>query len=152
MSPGGRGDNRGNRRRHFRRQQQEKNPSVPVDANDNKSAEHPRWIQPKPHIDAAPAPECPYCGKPIKDLSLAISDKNSDKAVHFDCIIARLSQGENLEPGDVISYLGGGRFGVVHFGPSQNSQGFTIKKIFEWENKENRAEWRQAISEQFSVT
>ena len=162
MSPGGKGDNRGSRRRHFRRREQEKAQSASPDARSkkadtpqsdkNRTGERPHWIPPKLSTEQIPAPECPYCGKPIKDMSLAISDKNSDKAVHFDCIISRLGEGESLEPGDVISYIGGGRFGVVHFTDSQNPQGFTIKKIFEWENKEHRAGWRQAISEQFSVT
>jgi hypothetical protein len=167
MSSGGKSDNRGNRRRHFRRHEREKNPSVPQDARGRKAdasregeakndknresaVERLRWIPPKLSTEPLPAPDCPYCGKPIKDLSLAISDKDSGEAVHFDCIITRLNQGENLEPGDTISYIGGGRFGVVRFG--SNSQGFTIKKIFEWENKENRAEWRQTVSDHFSVT
>jgi len=169
MSSGGKGDTRGNRRRHFRHHEREKAPSVQQEARSKKAeafregearndrnresaVERPRWIPPKLSTEPIPTPGCPYCGKPIKDLSLAISDKNTGEAVHFDCIIARLSKGENLEPGDTISYLGGGRFGVVRLGLSPHSQGFTIKKIFEWEDKENRAEWRQAVSDHFSVT
>jgi hypothetical protein len=158
MSSGGK-DNRGNRRRHFRRHEREKAPSVPQETRKDapreaeaksKNSDRPRWTPPKLSTEPLPAPGCPYCGKPIKDISLAISDKNSGEAVHFDCVIARLNQGENLEPGDTISYLGGGRFGVVHV--SSNNHGFSIKKVFEWENKENRAEWRQAVSDHFSVT
>jgi hypothetical protein len=106
-----------------------------------------------------PVPDCPYCGKPIKDLSAALSDKSSGAAVHFDCVIARIAENEILEKGDAVSYIGGGRFGVVHFtnpsdlpGRSPASHKFTIKKIFEWEDKENRAEWRKFIADHYSVT
>ena len=166
---GGRGDNRGNRRRPMRRRDKEKNSSASADMRGKKAdifrgddakndknrenaIERPRWTPPKLSTEPLPAPDCPYCGKPIKDISLAISDKGTDAAAHFDCVISRLSENEELEQGDTISYIGGGRFGVVHFGASPNAQGFTIKKIFEWENKENRAEWRQAVTEHFSVT
>jgi hypothetical protein len=66
--------------------------------------------------------------------------------------MARLAQGEVLEKGDVVAYIGGGRFGVVRFNSPQESRKFTIKKIFEWENKDDRAEWRGAISDHYSVT
>jgi hypothetical protein len=72
--------------------------------------------------------------------------------VHFDCVLARLMEGEMLERGDTITYIGGGRFGVVHFGDIQNQRGFSIKKIFEWENKDNRAEWRSLVSDHYSGT
>ncbi|MCL2880191.1 MAG: hypothetical protein FWF29_08110 [Treponema sp.] len=175
MSGGGRGDNRGNRRRPFRnrqaqagqkggdREQQSSDArraetvrpdytAKKADSQLNSGAERPQWIPPQMSNEPIPVPECPYCGKPIKDMSLAIADKNTGQAVHFDCIISRLSQGENLESGEVISYIGGGRFGIIHYANPSNPQVFTIKKIFEWENKENRAEWRQIISDHFSVT
>jgi hypothetical protein len=99
-----------------------------------------------------PVPVCPYCGKPIRDLAAALTDRDSGEAVHFDCVIARIAQGEILEKGDVIAYIGGGRFGIVRFDSGQDSRHFTIKKILEWENKENRAEWRGFISDHYSVT
>jgi hypothetical protein len=103
-------------------------------------------------------------------MASALSDKDTGQAVHFDCVIARISESEILEPGDTISYIGGGRFGIIRFPPglsaerdarnkpeaawssSQGSKDFKIKKILEWENKEERAEWRRIISEHFSVT
>jgi hypothetical protein len=179
MSNGGKGDNRGNRRRPFKRRERENtqpvfqggrkaespHPGGPrsgephsggsrfgEDKNTEALVERLRWIPPKPSTEPLPVPDCPYCGKPIKDLSLAFSDKNSGEAIHFDCMIARLSKGENLEQGDTISYIGGGRFGVVHFSNPSKPHDFKIKRIYEWENKENRAEWRQVISDHFSVT
>lgn len=114
--------------------------------------ERPRWTPPKMSTTPLPSPICPYCGKPIRDLATALSDKDSGEAVHFDCVIARIAQGEILEKGDVIAYIGGGRFGIVRFNSPQDSRNFTIKKIFEWEDKENRAEWRDFVSDHYSVT
>jgi hypothetical protein len=81
-----------------------------------------------------------------------MTDKNTGEPVHLDCVIGRIAGGEILEPGDVVSYIGGGRFGVVHFNDSRDLQNFKIKKILEWEDKDNRAEWRRSISDHYSVT
>jgi hypothetical protein len=105
-----------------------------------------------------PIPDCPWCGKPIRDLASAMADKDSGEPVHFDCVAARIAQSEILEKGDAVIYIGGGRFGVVHFGGAENQsrsedgKSFTIKKIIEWENKDNRAEWRSTVSDHYSVT
>jgi hypothetical protein len=97
-------------------------------------------------------PECPYCGKPITDMAAALSEKSSGAAVHFDCVIARISEGETLEPGDTVTYIGGGRFGIVHTPSGTEPRDFKIKKILEWENKDERAEWRKTVSDHFSTT
>jgi hypothetical protein len=67
-------------------------------------------------------------------------------------VIAKLGEHEFLEKGEAIAYIGGGRFGVVCFNHTPNSQNFTIKRILEWENKENRAEWRKTIADHYSIT
>jgi hypothetical protein len=113
--------------------------------------ERPRWVPPQMSAEPIPVPDCPLCGKPIKDLSAAITDKLSGVPVHFDCAIARIAEGESLEAGDTITYIGGGRFGVLHFPNPQDTRNFTIKKIFELEDKENRAGWRKNISDHYSV-
>jgi hypothetical protein len=82
---------------------------------------------------------------------VAISDKATGQAVHFDCIISRISENEKLEQGETIGYIGGGRFGIVRY-DNTGTRSVIVKKIFEWEIKENRAEWRQAVSDHFSVT
>jgi hypothetical protein len=109
-------------------------------------------------------PDCPYCGKPIKDMFTAIADKDTGEAVHFECAAARIAEGETLEKGDAVTYLGGGRFGIVHFpgmirdalrgrrgGDEYDTKNFRIKKIFEWEKTEDRSPWRKTIEEHFSV-
>jgi hypothetical protein len=93
-----------------------------------------------------------------------MTDKASGQPVHFDCAAARIAEGETLENGDSVVYLGGGRFGIVHFpgmirdalrggkgGDDYDTRNFHIKKILEWENKENRASWRRDIEDHFSV-
>jgi hypothetical protein len=103
-------------------------------------------------VEPIPSPDCPYCGKPIRDMALALNDRNSGAPVHFDCVIARIKEGENLEKGDTMAYIGGGRFGVVHYSNPQDIKNFKIKKILEWENKDDRAGWRQNISDHYSMT
>ena len=172
MSGSGKGgDNRGNRRRPFKRREKENTQNSNQDAvrqADKKFAglpgcektekrrgglfDRPRWIPPKLATGPLPAADCAWCGKPIKDMASAISDSGSGKPVHFDCVISRICEGETLEPGDTVSYIGGGRFGIIHFNNLPETRGFSIKKIFELENKENRSEWRQIISDHFSVT
>ena len=137
--------------------------------------ERPKWIPPKMNSEPLPVSNCPWCGKPIRDISSAISDKDTGSPVHFDCVLSRVSFGERLENGEIVMYIGGGRFGVVCFGnlaintkdlqnraevfeePQRTdgqrlSRDFTIKKIIEWEDKEKRAEWRSVICDHYSVT
>jgi hypothetical protein len=104
-----------------------------------------------------PVPDCPWCGKPIRDFASAIADRDTGLPVHFDCVAAKIAGEERLEKGDAVTYIGGGRFGVVRFGSGGQGKGgdgkiFKIKKIIEWENKDNRAEWRSTISDHYSVT
>jgi hypothetical protein len=124
--------------------------------------ERPRWIPPKTNMEPLPVSNCPWCGKPIRDMSSAIADKDTGVPVHFDCVISRITFGERLEKGDIVTYIGGGRFGIVSFGGSgthlrdsqakAESRDFSIKKIIEWENKDKRAEWRSVICDHYSVT
>jgi len=119
--------------------------------------ERPRWIPPKISTEPLPVSTCPWCGKPIRDMSSAIADKDTGVPVHFDCVTARIAFGEKLEKGETVAYIGGGRFGIVSFGSgfSQNKTDygdFTIKKIIEWESKDKRADWRAIICDHFSVT
>jgi hypothetical protein len=113
--------------------------------------DRPRWTPPQINAEPIPTPDCPLCGKPIKDMAAAITDKLSGAPIHFDCAIARIADGENLETGDTITYIGGGRFAVIHFPNPQDTRSFKIKKIFELENKDSRADWRINISDHYSV-
>jgi hypothetical protein len=170
MSGSGRGgDNRGNRRKPFNRrdnQQQNrdspKNGKKPADFSMESGGkfekrrggfvERPKWVPPKPPAFTLPSAVCAWCGKPIKEISTAISESVSGKPVHFDCAINRIIEEEVLERGDTVSYIGGGRFGIIHYNNPSDIRDFKIKKILEWENRENRSEWRVAISDYFTLT
>jgi hypothetical protein len=93
-----------------------------------------------------------------------MTDKASGQPVHFDCAAARIAEGETLESGDTVVYIGGGRFGIIHFpgmirdtlqgrknGEDYDTRNFHIKKILEWEKKEDRAPWRKNIEDHYSV-
>ncbi|MDR2758970.1 MAG: hypothetical protein LBB78_06295 [Spirochaetaceae bacterium] len=158
----------GNSRRNWRRDRdnreseywsRDKKRGPRYDKNQGIIYERPKWIPPKISADPIPAPDCPFCNKPIKDLSTALSDKATGQAVHFDCAVAKIAGEETLERGDTITYIGGGRFGIVQFSAqeggrkgSEGSRNFTIKKILEWEDKEHRADWRKNIADHYSVT
>ena len=130
--------------------------------------ERPKWIPPKMNTEPLPVPDCPFCGKPIRDISSAMTDKDTGVPVHFECVTGRIAGNERLEKGDSVTYIGGGRFGIVNFGGSftRDSQGrtgntagsssgfndFKIKKVIEWEDKDKRADWRSLISDHYSVT
>jgi hypothetical protein len=138
--------------------------------------ERPKWIPPKLKADAFPVSDCPWCGRPIRDISSAIADKDTGVPVHFDCVISRITFGERLEKGESVTYIGAGRFGIIcfdnseaqlksdHFqaagrqeqnrksiGTHSSGRDFIIKKIIEWENKDKRAEWRSVICDHYSV-
>ena len=174
MSGSGRGtDNRGNRRKPFKRRDWENAQTQSRDTSKNggkKAADfspigegrlekkrglqydRPKWVPPKPPALSLPAASCAWCDKPIKDITTAISDPDTGKPVHFDCVMNRIVEREFLETGDTVSYIGGGRFGIIHYNNLPDTRDFKIKKIFEWEKKENRSEWRLTISDHFSVT
>lgn len=190
----GTGDGRNGRRRRRRRgnfgpkqeekaletRRQDKTGSQAA-AKNKARADRPRWVPPRLETGPMPESDCAYCGKPIQDMGTAIQDKISGGPVHFDCVLARLSEAEKLDRGDVVSYIGGGRFAVVHFGGQDSKdrfqaaysfergrpgaalqlQGsfqetagrvFTIKKVFEWEDKEQRPDWRLSIADHYSIT
>jgi len=114
--------------------------------------DRPRWTAPVLPANPITAPDCPWCGKQIKDITTAISDKDTGLPVHFDCVLARIAEMETLDANDSICYIGGGRFGVVHYNNPPDTRGFIIKKVYEWEVKDDNNEWRRPISEYFSIT
>ena len=94
---------------------------------------------------------CARCGKPIKDLSAALADKTDGNPVHFDCVLNFLKQNETLHENEAISYIGQGRFAVIKYASMVTMKEFTIVRIIEWEDKNQRAEWRSTIADRFSL-
>ncbi len=153
-----------NRRRPFKRRDRDENWSR--EGQDGKKREHqprydkqkgiiverPKWSPPTISHEPLPHLECSCCGKPIKDMALAMTEKSGKNPVHFDCAIVQIVKNERLEKGDVVTYIGGGRFGVVHFDSPHDHRRFKIKKIFEYEEKETRSEWRTILADRYSTT
>ncbi|MGP1454436.1 MAG: hypothetical protein ACTTJ7_01550 [Treponema sp.] len=95
---------------------------------------------------------CAYCSKPIKDLASALTDAKTNTPVHFDCVLDMLNQTETLKDGEVIVYIGQGRFAVIQYVSPVTMKEFNIIRIIEWEDKNNRSAWRNDIADQFSKT
>ena len=163
MSGSGRGgNNRKNRQRFFGRKDESTHkhskkhgepiyPEAKFEKNRASHHERPRWTAPEMPANPITTPDCPWCEKPIKDITTAICDKDTGSPVHFDCVLARIVSMENLELHDSICYIGGGRFGIIHYNNPPDTRDFTIKKIFEWEAKDNNNEWRRPICDYFST-
>ena len=94
---------------------------------------------------------CARCGKPIKDLSAALADKPDGNPVHFDCVLNFLKQNETLHENEAVTYIGQGRFAVIKYASMVTMKEFTIVRIIEWEDKNQRAEWRSTIADRFSL-
>ena len=94
---------------------------------------------------------CARCGNPIKDISAALADKTDGNPVHFDCVLNFLKQNETLREDEAILYIGQGRFAVIKYASMVTMKEFTIIRIIEWEDKNQRAEWRNTIANHFSL-
>lgn len=163
MSGSGRGGNNRKNRHRFSgkrdealRFEKKQNENLLTEAKHEKNRpnpqERPRWTAPVPPSNPAVSTDCPWCGKQITDITAAITDKDSGLPVHFDCVIDRITAMETLEPNDSICYIGGGRFGILHYNNPPDTRDFVIKKILEWEQKDTNTKWRRSFSEYFSVT
>ena len=93
---------------------------------------------------------CPMCGQPITDIASALPDKKSGEPVHFECALHEVEANEKLDEKEKIAYIGQGRFGVLYFENPRDQRKFTIKKIIEWEDRENKTEWREELSGLYS--
>ena len=93
---------------------------------------------------------CPKCGQPITDISSAITDKESGKPAHFDCILNQVRQTEQVGENEKIAYIGQGRFAVIYYENPRDQRHFTIKKIIEWEERDKKPEWRSELSGLYS--
>ena len=94
---------------------------------------------------------CEICGKPIEDLANAISNQNSGKPVHFDCVLEKIAATEKVSSTEKVAYIGQGRFAVLYFANPHDMKHFTIRKTIEWESRESeRGLWRDEMASLFS--
>ena len=88
-------------------------------------------------------PECPICNQSVKFLLTAISVGEDNSPAHFDCVLKRISEKEDLGPKEKITYIGNGNFAIVS---GKSGKDFIIRKKIEFENKHSTGEWRKRIS------
>lgn len=93
---------------------------------------------------------CPKCNQPITDVASAFRDKKSEAPIHFDCAMAEVSKNEKLNQNEKIAYIGQGRFGILYYENPRDQKRFTIKKIIEWEERDQKSSWREELSELYS--
>lgn len=88
---------------------------------------------------------CPLCEQPIKDILAAISITSEKTPAHFDCVLKKVTESEELQNREKVVYLGKGEFGIVKFKGGNNS-GFTVRKRIPFEQVEGGIPWRREIS------
>jgi hypothetical protein len=110
-----------------------------------------KWVPPALLREPIPMPSCPICGKVISEPACAVTDKLTGEAAHFDCVREKLAANEAAGPGEELTYIGGGRFGIVSF-EGADKRRFQIKKIIEYEAADKRADWRGNIADHYSLT
>ncbi len=93
---------------------------------------------------------CPKCGQPITDIASAIADKTTGEPMHFDCVLEQIKQSEPTGENEKIAYIGQGRFAVLYYENIRDQRHFTIKKIIEWESREQQSQWREELSGLYS--
>ncbi len=90
---------------------------------------------------------CEICGQPITDVANAICNHGSDSPVHFDCVLKKITEDEKPGMNEKVAYIGQGRFAVLHFDNPHDQKHFSIRKIIEWEDREQkRGEWRNEMA------
>ena len=79
-------------------------------------------------------PRCPVCDQPVRDQKTAIVAPGGGGApAHFDCALQELARREPLQPGEKITYLGKGTFGVVLYRSAPGGAPYVIRKRIPWE-------------------
>ena len=93
---------------------------------------------------------CPKCGQPITEIASDIADKATGAPMHFDCVLEQVKQSEPTGENEKIAYIGQGRFAVLYYENIRDQRHFTIKKIIEWESREQQSQWREELSGLYS--
>ncbi|WP_428770942.1 hypothetical protein V1L52_03610 [Treponema sp. HNW] len=109
-----------------------------------------RGFEPRVKMPSFEPVECSFCGKPVTDFASALAHTDSGEPVHFDCVLAFLSEREQLSEGQSIAYIGQGRFAVVRMQNPSNAARFSIERIIEWESRDKKYEWRSVIADVYT--
>ena len=90
-------------------------------------------------------PDCSACGQPVRDLSSALTHRETGKPAHFDCILKELRETNPLGPQEKLCYLGGGVFGVLTWRSEGNPGSFVIKRRIPYEDHAAPHEWKKTL-------
>lgn len=95
--------------------------------------------------------KCAICGEQINDMASAINNRGDGNPVHFDCVLKQLSEQEKPGPNEKVTYIGNGKFAVLHFDNVHDMRHFSIVKEIEWEARDSeRGEWRDTMASLYS--
>ena len=119
-------------------------------SNHNKSRPRHRRER-RPHRPPIEFPLCPLCQKAVRDLTSAITHKESGKPAHFDCILKALRTDNAVQQNEKICYLGKGSFGIIQFREHSGPPRFFIRKRIQYEETDPTPEWRQKPAINISV-
>jgi len=100
--------------------------------------------KPRPEVPLV-FPDCPVCGKPVRELASALTHRVSRVPAHFDCVVRELRDSNEMNPQEKLCYLGGGTFGILEFRPSGGPSRFVIKKRIPYEEKEAPQDWKKPL-------
>jgi hypothetical protein len=88
--------------------------------------------------------KCGICSQDIQDLSSAIAlPEAAGNPAHFDCVLKKIKENENLGEKEQVVYLGSGTFGIVENISNNQTPNFKIIKRIGFEESENIPEWRK---------
>jgi hypothetical protein len=129
------GQRRGGQRREAR-------PGGGQQRGQERSQERERPARPETPITY---PDCPVCGKPVRELASALTHRLSKQPAHFECVMKELRDSNEVAAQERICYLGGGCFGVLEFHPGGGANRFVIKKRIQYEEKETPQDWKKTL-------
>jgi len=89
--------------------------------------------------------KCGICQQDIQDLSTAIALPEAAAPAHFDCVINKIKEGENLGKKEQVVYLGSGAFGIVENNSASQTPNFKIIKKISFEEHDDMPEWRKQL-------
>jgi hypothetical protein len=90
-------------------------------------------------------PNCPLCGRSVRNLNIAIEDKTSHEPAHFECIIKHIAESTQLGQNERIHYLGSGCFGIIKYEEGKGLASFSVKKRIQYEDTIKKPDWRKKL-------
>ncbi len=90
-------------------------------------------------------PDCPICGKSVRELASALTHRIARQPAHFDCVMREIRDSNEIAPQEKICYLGGGSFGILEFRPPGGPSRFVIRKRIQYEEKEAPQDWKKPL-------